>query len=93
MRFTHDGHIIEVFSENIDDLANDRNFELVDVVGVSPHFIKFVFEAQLDEEDVEIQVTYGHDNYLDAVTVTDSSQENLFYKYLSNKDFEKGACK
>lgn len=89
MRFTHDGHIIEVFSENIDELANDRKFELIDVVGVSPHFIKFVFEAQLNEEDVEIQATYGHDNYLDAVMVTDSSQEDLFYDYLKNEDFEK----
>lgn len=89
MRFTHDGHIIEVFSENIDELTNAQKFQLIDVVGVSPKFIKFVFEAELEDDQIEIEATYGLNNFLDDVRPTDKDHEDLFYENFSHKDFEK----
>lgn len=89
MRFSHDGHIIEIFSRNIDELAKEQKFKLIDVVGVSPYFIKFVFEAELDEETIEIEATYNQNRHLDDVRPADKDYEDLFYEYFSHKDFEK----
>jgi hypothetical protein len=89
MRFKEDNFTIEIFSETIDEFTRKLNFKLEKVVGVSPHFVKFVFIAILNGEDVEIEATYGHNNTLDQVYITYSEQEDLFYEHLSSEDFEK----
>ncbi|WP_168379770.1 hypothetical protein [Acinetobacter cumulans] len=89
MYFTHDGHTIEIFSDNIDELARAQKFQLINVVGVSSKFIKFVFEAELDGDSIEIEAIYGQNNYLDDVRPTDKYDEDLFYENFSHKDFEK----
>lgn len=89
MYFRHDGHLIEIFSETVDELGRERKFNLIEVGAVSPDFIKFVFKAEVEDESIEIEAIYGHNNYLNDVRPTRKSQEDLFYRNFSHKDFEK----